>query len=137
MSYLHCLQCSHAYNLAVTPICPVCPVTATVVDAEEDILAAADALARAMARATPAERTAAATRIQQLAVPAPAVISKGPPAPRLLTRIAESLVDRVVPALNDLAEQAQKKAREAAPKVIAMLPRRATSVLRRMRALAA
>src|ERR1043166_4373459 len=52
MSYLHCLQCSHAYNLAVTPVCPCCPVTATVVDAEEDILAAADALARAMARAT-------------------------------------------------------------------------------------
>jgi len=137
MSYLHCPQCSHAYNLAVTSTCPCCPVVATVVDAEEDILAAADALARAMARATPAERTAAAARIQQLAVPTPPVIAKAPPAPRLLTRLAESLVDRVVPRLGDLAEQARKKAREAAPKVLALLPRRATSVLRRVRALAA
>jgi hypothetical protein len=137
MSYLHCPQCSHAYNLAVTSICPCCPVAVTVVDAEEDILAAADALARAMARATPAERTAAATRIQQLAVPAPTVITRAPPAPTLLTRLAESLVDRVAPRLGELAEQAQKKAREAAPKVLALLPRRATSVWRRVRALAA
>src|SRR3954463_10463612 len=137
MSYVHCPQCSHAYNLAVTSFCPCCPVAVTVVDGEEDILAAADALARAMARATPAERTAAASRIQQLAVPTPPVIAKAPPAPTLLTRLAESLVDRVVPRLNELAEQAQKKAREAAPRVLALLPRRATSVLRRVRALAA
>jgi hypothetical protein len=109
MSYLHCPTCGHAYNLAVTSQCPSCPVTATVVDPEEDIIAAADALARAMARATPAERRAAAARISSLvAVPTapqtwrsqlgrrpqapPSVLA--PPSPRLLTRVAESLVGR-------------------------------------------
>jgi hypothetical protein len=107
MSYLHCPTSGHAYNLAVTSQCPSCPVTATVVDPEEDIIAAADALARAMARATPAERKAAAARISSL-VPAPAVAPTwrsqlarkpqaapsvmAPPSPRLLTRLAESLV---------------------------------------------
>lgn len=148
MSYLHCPQCSHAYNLAVTQQCPCCPVPATLVDPEEDIVAAADALARAMARATPAERTAAAARIQHLApVPRPvpaigsgrvgSVVAKAPPSPRLLTRLAEHLVDRAE-RLELLASAARKllseRAREAAPRVVALLPRRASSLLRRLAA---
>jgi hypothetical protein len=71
MSYLHCPACQRAYNLAVQSTCPHCPVPATVVDASEDIVAAAELLARAMARATPAERTSAAARLDRLALPAP------------------------------------------------------------------
>ena len=148
MSYLHCPQCSHAYNLAVTQQCPCCPVPATLVDPEEDIVAAADALARAMARATPAERTAAASRIQHLApVPKPvpaqgsgpigSVVAKAPPSSRLLTRLAERLVDRAE-RLELLASAARtmlrERAREAAPRVVALLPRRASSLLRRLAA---
>ncbi|HET9989817.1 MAG TPA: hypothetical protein VFQ65_14895 [Kofleriaceae bacterium] len=149
MSYLHCPQCSHAYNLAVTQQCPCCPVPATLVDPEEDIVAAADALARAMARATPAERTAAAARIHHLApipgsVPRPVpavgsggVVAKAPPSPRLLTRIAERLVDRAE-RLELFASAARAmlrdRAREAAPRVVALLPRRASSLLRRLAA---
>ena len=71
MSYLHCLACSRAYNLAAQPSCPYCPVVATPVNATEDIVAAAETLVRALARATPAERGAAATRMARLALPAP------------------------------------------------------------------
>ncbi|MEP6865582.1 MAG: hypothetical protein ABJE66_33490 [Deltaproteobacteria bacterium] len=153
MSYLHCPQCSHAYNLAVTQQCPCCPVPATLVDPEEDIVAAADALARAMARATPAERTAAASRIQHVTVigpvprPVPAIgsgdvrsasiVAKAPPSPRLLTRLAERLVDRAerlelfASAARDMLRE---RAREAAPRVVALLPRRASSLLRRLAA---
>jgi len=60
-------------------------------------------------------------------------VAKAAPSPRLLTRLAESLVDRAMPALTDLRE----RARRHGPKVIAMLPRRAGSLLRRVRALAA
>jgi hypothetical protein len=152
VSYLHCPQCSHAYNLAVTQQCPCCPVPATLVDPEEDIVAAADALARAMARATPAERTAAASRIQHLApVPKPvpaagsgpiaratgSVVAKAPPSSRLLTRLAEHLVDRAE-RLELFASAARamlrERAREAAPRVVALLPRRASSLLRRLAA---
>ena len=71
MSYLHCPSCMRAYNLAVQSTCPYCPVAATVVDPAEDIVHAAEQLARAMARATPAERSAAASRMDHLALPAP------------------------------------------------------------------
>src|SRR5262245_29148697 len=71
MSYLHCPSCNRAYNLAVTVLCPYCPVPATMVDPAEDILAAAEALARAMARATPDEREDAMGRMDRLALPAP------------------------------------------------------------------
>jgi hypothetical protein len=132
MSYLHCPQCSHAFNLAVTSQCPMCPVPAELVDPANDIVAAAEALARAMARATPAERTAAAERMGQppstLVTPPP--LFKAPPAPRLLTRLAESLVDRAMPRLVVLAGRAkQERAR-----ILALLPRRAGSFLRRLAA---
>jgi len=106
----------------------MCPVPATLVDPAEDIIAAAEALARAMARATPAERAAAAEAMGQ----PPAVIPtfRAAPAPRLLTRLAESLVDRAMPRLVELAARAkQERAR-----IVALLPRRAGSFLRRLAA---
>jgi hypothetical protein len=71
MSYLHCPTCKCAYNFALSTQCPNCPVPASAVDATEDIIAAAEQLARAMARATPSERKAATARMDQLALPAP------------------------------------------------------------------
>ena len=131
MSYLHCPQCSHAFNLAVTSQCPMCPVPATLVDPAEDIVAAAEALARAMARATPAERARAAEVMgQPPVVITPPPTFRAPPAPRLLTRLAESLVDRAMPRLVELADRAkQERAR-----ILALLPRRAGSFLRRLAA---
>lgn len=71
MSYLHCPTCKRAYNFAVSAQCPACPVPAQVVDPAEDILVAAEQLARAMARATPDEREDAMGRMDRLALPAP------------------------------------------------------------------
>jgi hypothetical protein len=71
VSYLHCPTCQRAYNLAANPVCPYCPIPASQVDPSEDIVVAAEQLARAMARATPTERTAATQRLEQLALPAP------------------------------------------------------------------
>lgn len=109
MSYLHCLTCKRAYNLAIQPICPYCPVAATVVDPADDIVAAADQLARALARATPAERAAAAARMDQLAIQVAPTPAQPPPMPatvrfaiavasrleRRLARYAPALVRRV------------------------------------------
>jgi hypothetical protein len=71
MSYLHCPSCKRAYNIAVQAACPACPVPASLVDPAEDIVAATEALARAMARATPDERDDAMGRMDRLALPAP------------------------------------------------------------------
>ena len=71
MSYLHCPTCKRAYNVTVDPLCPHCPVPASEVDPTEDIVAAAEQLARAMARANPSERSAAMQRMDHLALPAP------------------------------------------------------------------
>jgi hypothetical protein len=64
MSYLHCPVCSRAFNLAQHPSCPSCAVAATPVDPVNDVVAAAESLARALAQATPAQRAAAAARVQ-------------------------------------------------------------------------
>ena len=114
MSYLHCPTCKRAYNVSIDPICPSCPVPSTLVDPTEDIVSAAEQLARAMARATPSERSAAMQRMDQLALPAPnakPVTFHGgmirsirealdPPAPPpkpqgLLTAIAFAVLERI------------------------------------------
>jgi len=74
VSYLHCPSCQHAYNLARESACPRCHAHAyavavgrapiTIDDSEPlsataEIVACAAALARAIRRATPAERDAA------------------------------------------------------------------------------
>jgi hypothetical protein len=117
MSYTHCPICQRAYNLAINAACPSCPVAATVVDATADIVAAADQLARAIGRATPSERAAAAVRLDRLALPAAgaapadpivarsirAVLAPPPIAPAqerpLLAKVI-SLVDRIAPRLS-------------------------------------
>ena len=71
MSYLHCPVCSRAYNVARQPSCPYCPVIARPVDPAGDIVAAAEALGRALAQATPAERAAAAACMDRFALPVP------------------------------------------------------------------
>src|SRR4051812_44389703 len=116
MSYLHCPACSRAYNIAAQASCPYCPVQATPVDPTEDIVVAAESLARAMARASAAERDEAAARMERLALPAPNaepkhashgamlrtirnVLVPPPPAaerPTLFTR-ARSLIARFAP----------------------------------------
>lgn len=151
MSYLHCPTCKCAYNIALSTLCPNCPVPASEVDPTEDIVAAAEQLARAMARATPSERKAATARMDQLALPAPGakpVTFHGgmiqsirnalepvapPPVPKpqpLLTAIAFAVVERI-----------SDKLHEKAPQLVERIPsrlRRAGSLFReRMRALAA
>jgi len=104
MSYLHCPVCSRAFNLAHQPSCPYCPVAATPVDPVEDLVAAAEALARALVQATPAQRAAAAAR-----VPLPELSSQLVPAPppvrpsrtrwlaRAASALAASALDRIAP----------------------------------------
>jgi hypothetical protein len=65
-----------AYNLVGSPACPHCGVRAGApADPTDDIIVAADQLARAVARATPAQLAAAEikllTRSTQLALPSP------------------------------------------------------------------
>lgn len=152
MSYVHCPKCRCAYNIAQSAQCPRCPVLATEVDPTEDIVVAAEQLARAMARATDAERKAAAARMGQLALPAPGaepdpvcdemlrsirqamepVVAPPPPVPQrpLLAAIAYAVVERIT-----------ERVRKETPQLMERLPsrlRRAGSLVRaRMRALAA
>lgn len=155
MSYLHCPTCKCAYNIAVSALCPSCPVPVSQVDPTEDIVAAAEQLARAMARATPSERKAATGRMDQLALPAPGakpVTFHGamlrsirdalepvapPPLPRpqpLLAAIAYAVVERIT-------ERITERINEHAPQLMDRIPsrlRRAGSLVRaRVRALAA
>jgi hypothetical protein len=76
VSFVHCPDCKRAYNLVGQPACPHCGVRAGApADPTEDIIVAADQLARAVARATPAQLAAAEltllTRTRTLALPSP------------------------------------------------------------------
>lgn len=159
MSYLHCPTCQRAYNVATDPLCPYCPVPATQVDPTEDIVAAAEQLARAMARATPSERTAATSRLDMLALPAPnakpvtfhggmlrsirealePVELPPPPKPQpLLTAIAYAVVERISARADRLVSRAGALAARAED-LAAKTPRlrRVASLVSRVRALAA
>lgn len=134
MSYLHCPTCKCAYNIAQSPLCPNCPVPASEVDPTEDIVVAAEQLARALARATPAQREAAAARMDSLALQTVAP----PPAPQpttkpLLATLAYAVVERITDRIAGLDEKA--------PQLMERIPsrlRRAGSLVRaRVRALAA
>lgn len=138
MSYLHCPTCQRAYNLATDPLCPYCPVPASIVDPSEDIVAAAEQLARAMARATPSERNAATARLDHLALPAPGAKpvtfhggmlraireaiepSELPPPPKpqpLLTAIAYAVVEKLAARADRLLDKAPPRWRRAAQRV--------------------
>jgi hypothetical protein len=100
MSYLHCPVCSRAYNLAQQPSCPYCPVAATPVDPVDDLVAAAETLARALAQATPEQRAAAAARVQLPAMSTQLVPAPPPARPRRshwLAALAVSAIDRIAP----------------------------------------
>ena len=74
MSYLHCPTCQCAYNVAREVACPRCGVRpGTPADPTEDVVAATDALLRAIARATPDQLVAAESTLERrprLALPA-------------------------------------------------------------------
>ena len=135
MSYTHCPTCQRAYNLAVQPVCPYCPVQATAVDASEDIVAAAELLARAMTRATPAERDAAAARLGQLALPGPQASGLRPQATEMLRKIRGT----IAPPVPVEPPKALPLWMTIAKHVIARIERqpRLRGVLARVRALAA
>jgi hypothetical protein len=76
VSFVHCPDCKRAYNLVGQPACPHCGVRAGApADPTDDIIVAADQLARAVARATPAQLAAAEltllARTRTLALPSP------------------------------------------------------------------
>ena len=76
MSYLHCPTCQCAYNVASQAACPRCGVRAGApLDPMEDVVAAAEQLARAVGRATPVQLCQAqaelAMRDAKRALPAP------------------------------------------------------------------
>ncbi len=101
MSYLHCPTCACAYNVAREPACPRCGIRAgTPADPTADIVSAVEQLARAMARATPAELAAAGSlldaRDAQLALPAPG--QHAAPPPSVLRAVRAALGDAPTPA---------------------------------------
>jgi len=90
-SYLHCPACGRAYNVTREVSCPSCrhrpggaPENPT-----EDVVSAAEQLARALARATPAQLAAAESTLadrDRPALPAPErTASAAPPSPSPLS----------------------------------------------------
>lgn len=127
MSYLHCPTCKRAFNMATSATCPSCPVAAQLVDPAEDIVAATEQLARAMARATPTERADAMGRMDRLALPAPgakpttfhgamirSIRESLDPAPAparkqpLFTKLANRMLAELTPRLARYAPQARE-----------------------------
>ena len=75
-SYLHCPACGRAYNVTREVACPNCRLRpgGPPTDPTEDVVSAAEQLARALARATPAQLAAAETTLadrDRPALPAP------------------------------------------------------------------
>lgn len=97
MSFVHCPDCQRAYNLVGSPACPHCGVRAGApADPTEDIIVAADQLARAVARATPAQLAAAEltllTRSTRLALPAPGRSAETSAPPSMLRAVRMALL---------------------------------------------
>ena len=94
MSYLHCPTCQCAYNVANQAACPRCGVRAGApLDPAEDVIAAAEQLARAVGRATPVQLAQAqaelAMRDANRALPAPDALRMT--APSLLRAVRAAL----------------------------------------------
>lgn len=110
MSYLHCPTCRCAYNLASATACPRCGIRpGAPVDPVDDVVAAAEQLARAVGRATPAELARAqaelALRDAPRALPAPDALPATPPS--LLRAVRAALAPRPIePAITGRAQQA-------------------------------
>lgn len=119
MSYAHCPACHRAYNLAQHAACPACPVAATVVDPAEDILAAADQLARALARATPAQRADAAKRMDGIGVGVALVAPAPRPGPEPARPIVRAPLAAAAELMWSLASHAKQRALKIAPAWVA------------------
>lgn len=105
MSYLHCPTCQCAYNVASQAACPRCGVRAGApLDPTEDVIAAAEQLARAIGRATPKQLAQAQAELAMRDAVRPL------PAPAALRYAAPSLMRAVRAAL----APAQKNSNESA-----------------------
>jgi hypothetical protein len=94
MSYLHCTTCRCAYNVTATPACPSCGIRAGApTDPTAAVVAAAEQLARAIARATPVELAKAQAELAMREAVRPL------PAPHALPHIGSSLMRAVRTAL--------------------------------------
>ncbi len=94
MTYLHCPTCQCAYNVAKQAACPTCGARAGApTDPTEDVIAAAEQLARAVARATPVQLAAAQAELAMRDARKPL------PAPSLLPAAASSIIRAVRAAL--------------------------------------
>jgi hypothetical protein len=70
MSYLHCPTCRRAYNVAQLSACPHCGIRpGAPADPVDDLVGSASQLARAIARATPAQLAEARMRLACHALP--------------------------------------------------------------------
>lgn len=97
MSYLHCPTCRRAYNVAQLPACPVCGIMpGTPADPVDDVVAMAEQLARAIARASP-DQVAAARQRLGFALAAPPAQKALPAPPPLYVTVTRELVRRFVP----------------------------------------
>jgi len=113
MSYLHCPTCQCAYNVATQAACPRCGVRAGApTDPTEDVIAAAEQLARAVSRATPIQLTQAqaelAMRDANRALPSPAALRHTSPSILRAVRAALAPPAPVVvePVVTGRAQQA-------------------------------
>jgi hypothetical protein len=110
MSYLHCPTCRRAYNVATHAACPSCGARAgSPADPTDDVVAAAEQLARAVSRATPAELARAeaelASRASQLALPAPGALPA--PAPSFVRAVRAALAPPPPPPEPNVTGRAQ------------------------------
>ena len=111
MSYLHCPTCQCAYNVATQAACPRCGVRAGApLDPTEDVIAAAEQLARAVGRATPVELARAqaelAMRDANRALPAPDKLRMT--APFLLRAVRAALAPAPVSNANPVVPPGQQ-----------------------------
>ena len=111
MSYLHCPTCQCAYNVATQAACPRCGVRAGApLDPTEDVIAAAEQLARAVGRATPVQLAQAqaelAMRDANRALPAPDKLRMT--APSLLRAVRAALAPAPVSNTNPVVPPGQQ-----------------------------
>jgi hypothetical protein len=109
VSYVHCPACSRAFHVVVDRACPRCSATRDPID---EIVAAADQLARAMARATADQLAAAEHRLSPVLAPIRAVLAPPPPPDAtgqkaLLATVAIALLARAArPVLHAVSARA-------------------------------
>jgi hypothetical protein len=105
VSYLHCPRCQHAYNVVVQPVCPSC-----VTDPTDDVIAAADQLARALARATADQIAAAEAHVSggggTILRALRSAVTTASPHQAILATVALALLTRLAPPRKTIAARA-------------------------------